>query len=206
MDKKRLVSKVTFLYLPSEKFCTHLDTILVQIKRDMWVVQTEAFYEASVIDCTKVIDDCQWRDWNRIRRIIQYQLDMPLKAFNSLREFVEDITVNDFKIDRPPTVVLCDQGEIEDLWREQWSDSSNILTLKEGVIVIYESHTSLINLMVKHGMKVMKSSDFVGDVVNHSLDPDRLENTVITIPSRELVNVRGGTHCLVLPLCRDSLR
>ena len=37
------------------------------------------------------------------------------------------------------------------------------------------------------------------------VDPDSIENTLILLPSAELSRARGGSHCMSMPLLRDSL-
>ena len=43
------------------------------------------------------------------------------------------------------------------------------------------------------------------DIENGKVDPEKVENTIITIPSNELSRARGGSHCMTCPIEREDL-
>jgi arginine deiminase len=45
----------------------------------------------------------------------------------------------------------------------------------------------------------------IRDIENGKITADKVENTIITIPSNELSRARGGSHCMTCPIEREAL-
>jgi len=43
------------------------------------------------------------------------------------------------------------------------------------------------------------------DIENGKISPEKVENTIITIPSNELSRARGGSHCMTCPIEREEI-
>ena len=89
--------------------------------------------------------------------------------------------------------------------REQWTDSCNLVALKPGVAISYDRNLKTLDAFEKSGFKVLDA----GDVFKYSHSQDRfiekMEKTIITIPSAELSRARGGSHCMTCPIDRSKI-
>ena len=55
------------------------------------------------------------------------------------------------------------------------------------------------------GYKVIGAEKLLRDIENGKISPDKVENTIITIPSNELSRARGGSHCMTCPIEREEI-
>ena len=89
--------------------------------------------------------------------------------------------------------------------REQWTDSCNLLALKEGVVLGYDRNDKTMDAFKQHGFNVINVHDLLQKFENNELDPQKMENTLILMPSSELSRARGGFHCMSMPILRDRV-
>ncbi|MFN7279467.1 MAG: arginine deiminase family protein, partial [bacterium] len=89
--------------------------------------------------------------------------------------------------------------------REQWTDSCNLLALREGVVLGYDRNDRTTEAFRKNGFDVVDVQTLLKDFEAGRKDPETLEDTLILMPSAELSRARGGFHCMSMPLLRDTL-
>lgn len=77
-------------------------------------------------------------------------------------------------------LIKCGNGNTMDSERERFSDGCNYLCIRPGVVVGYDRNFTTNNALREHGVKV------------------------IEIPSSELINGRGGPHCMSMALERED--
>jgi len=78
------------------------------------------------------------------------------------------------------TIIKCGNGNTMDSERERFSDGVNFLCVRPGVVLGYDRNFVTNQALRDHGVKVLE------------------------IPSAELVNGRGGPHCLSMALVRED--
>ncbi len=89
--------------------------------------------------------------------------------------------------------------------REQWTDSCNLLALKDGVVVGYDRNDKTAQAFREAGFEVITAAAILDRFERGESVPDTLENTFIMLPSAELSRARGGSHCMSLPLLREGI-
>jgi arginine deiminase len=89
--------------------------------------------------------------------------------------------------------------------REQWTDSCNLLALKEGVVLGYDRNDKTVEAFKENGFDVVHAHELIDNFESGKIDPDDMKDTLILMPSAELSRARGGFHCMSMPLFRDEI-
>ena len=89
--------------------------------------------------------------------------------------------------------------------REQWTDGCNLVAIRPGVAISYDRNLKTLNAFTKAGYQVMDAEEVFRQSHSDSQFIDRMEKTIITIPSAELSRARGGSHCMTCPIKRTPL-
>ena len=120
-------------------------------------------------------------------------------------DLLVDISKNDLDAKGQVTFIYSGNNEFPFDAREQWTDSCNLLALKEGVVLGYDRNDKTVEAFKENGFEVIHAQDLIEKFESGKLDPSGLENTLILMPSAELSRARGGFHCMSMPLQRDDL-
>ena len=120
---------------------------------------------------------------------------------------VEYPSVKDFllsEINSKIEFIWSGNGESPYQEREQWTDGCNLLTIKPGVALTYDRNPFTEKAFQNSGYQVIHATDYLTGIQNGKIDPSKIENTIITLPSSELSRARGGTHCMSCPILREA--
>src|SRR5213080_1158655 len=107
-----------------------------------------------------------------------------------------DISEKDFDSKNKVRFIYSGNNEFPFDTREQWTDSCNLLALKEGVVLGYDRNDKTVEAFRNAGFSIVHVNDLLEQFENEETTPDELENTLILIPSAELSRARGGFHCM----------
>jgi len=88
--------------------------------------------------------------------------------------------------------------------REQWTDSCNLLALKDGVVIGYDRNDKTLEAFRSKGFRTVRAKDLLEEFEAGVSSPETIQNTFIMLPSAELSRARGGSHCMSLPILRDG--
>ena len=87
--------------------------------------------------------------------------------------------------------------------REQWTDSCNLLVVKEGIAIGYDRNDKTAEAFREAGFQTIRAAELLEKFENNELSPETLTDTIIMLPSAELSRARGGSHCMSMPIFRD---
>jgi len=206
--EKNVVKKITIIRIPKKRDYMHIDTIFTQIKRNVWILLGNFSRKAMKHEDE---DTVQWiletgRKEDKLK-IIQFRKKDPgnPEYFDNLEDLLTDISKNDLECTEKVRFIYSGNNEFPFDAREQWTDSCNLLALKEGVVLGYDRNDKTVEAFRANGFDVIHAHELVVALENGTTNPDDLEDTLILMPSAELSRARGGFHCMSMPLHRDEI-
>lgn len=218
---KGVLDKITAIKIPHKRDYMHIDTVFTMIKRNAWVLHGplsgQARQERSL--AYDYVDDLlDMPDYNvEPVTIVQYDRRQPdYKAVYThdypkpycLEDLFTQICRHDFHCHEPMQFVYSGGGKFPYNEREQWTDSCNLLALREGVVVGYDRNkrtAAAFKEVFGTGFSVVHIDELLADFEAGRKHPDMVENTLILLSSAELSRARGGSHCMSMPLLRDNV-
>ncbi len=156
--KESGIKKVLAFYIPKSRAFMHLDTVFTQVDYGTFCIHPKILATLSIFK----IEDAP-------RGVKIKRLDGCL----------EDILKRELRRD-DIRLIRCGGNDHITAEREQWSDGSNTLCIRPGVVICYERNDVTNAILEENGLKVIK------------------------IPSGELSRGRGGPRCMSMPLIRDG--
>jgi arginine deiminase len=200
-----VVEKITIVKIPNKRDYMHIDTIFTQVKRNVWVLLRSLSIAGSVME------NQEPGSWftdkkNKDRpEIVQFEKSKNPRTFDCIEDLLTDISENDLQSKEKTKFIYSGNDTFPFDAREQWTDSCNLLALKEGVVLGYDRNDKTIAAFKQQGFDVVKVGNLLQKFENDELDPQEMKDTLILMPSSELSRARGGFHCMSMPLLRDSI-
>ncbi len=206
--KKELVHKISVVKIPRKRDYMHIDTLFTQVNRNTWVL-LGAFSKATIRQeaadpVQRILDSPKKDDSLRIIQFHKNNMTKPLYIDN-LEDLLTDISMNDLKCNDKVQFIYSGNNRFPYDSREQWTDSCNLLALKEGVVLGYDRNDKTTDAFREHGFKITEAKDLIEALEKEATTPDKIKNTLVLIPSAELSRARGGFHCMSMPLMRDDI-
>jgi len=176
-----VTKNVVQINIPNERSFMHVDTIFTQINHNHIVG-----YKPIVLD--------------GLSSTVEVYRDHGKPGFyHSIKDFIlEEINPN-------MRFILSGNGESPYQEREQWTDGCNLVAIKPGVAITYDRNPKTEEAFEAAGYSILHASDFLKAYREGRIDPQKLENTIITLPSNELSRARGGSHCMTCPIERGKI-
>jgi len=174
--------------MPRGRTVMHLDTILTQIDRRMFLGHAPLIAGDADHEPLSVV---------RLARGGAIELLQGATVLDVLRE----------ELGREVELVPCGGHDPLFQEREQWTDGANAVALAPGHILLYARNTHTIEILAQHGfarvdMSAVLPSDQRALLVREGMARPR---TVFTFSGSELSRARGGGRCLTMPLVRDRI-
>ena len=206
--EKNIVEKVTVVKIPKKRDYMHIDTVFTQVKRDVWVMLGNFSRKA-----------VKHEDENAIERILEIKKEEKIKIlqfhkkqpenpiyFESLEDLLVDISKNDLHCDAEVRFIFSGNNEFPFNAREQWTDSCNLLALKEGVVLGYDRNDKTTEAFKQAGFSVIHAKELIQQLEAGTMHVEEMKDCLILMPSAELSRARGGFHCMSMPLLRAALK
>ena len=206
--EKNVVKKITIIKIPKKRDYMHIDTIFTQVKRNVWILLGNFSRKAVKHEDE---DTVQWILENNKKedkmKIIQFRKKDPgnPEYFDNLEDLLTDISKNDLECTEKVRFLYSGNNEFPFDAREQWTDSCNLLALKEGVVLGYDRNDKTVEAFRTNGFTVIHAHELITALEKGVVNPDEMENTLILMPSAELSRARGGFHCMSMPLHREDI-
>jgi arginine deiminase len=205
---KKLMEKISVIKIPRKRDYMHIDTIFTQVKRNVWVMlgnfSKSAIHQEAADPVQKILDAPKKDDSLRIIQFHRNNTGSPVYIDN-LEDLLTDISTNDLKSKDKVQFIYSGNNEFPYDSREQWTDSCNLLALKEGVVLGYDRNDKTTEAFRSHGFTVTEAGEMINNLENGTIKPDEVKDTLILIPSAELSRARGGFHCMSMPLLREEM-
>lgn len=159
-DEECGITTILAFEIPRTRAFMHLDTVFTQVDRGTFTVHPGILGTLSVYELTgKGERTCKTR---------------------KLEAALEDILKRYLHLDRV-RLIRCGGGSPIAAEREQWSDGSNTLCIRPGVVLVYDRNYMTNQILNDSGVKTLE------------------------MPSSELSRGRGGPRCMSMPLVRANL-
>jgi len=216
------IEKISVVKIPQVRAQMHIDTIFTQVKRNMWVLfghfsevvlKEEDDMKKSYLD--PLLHKRSQMEMEKTE-ILQFYKPINEKFDTSknymisnspegLEGLLRQISIEDFGC-KPEDVKIIYSGgnRFPHDEREQWTDSCNVVALKEGVVVGYDRNEKTILEFERMGIQSIHVCDLLEKFEN-GLNPKDVNDTLILLSSYELSRARGGSHCMTMPLLRKDL-
>jgi len=207
--EKNIVKKITVIKIPRRRDYMHIDTIFTQVKRNVWVMLgafSKKVMKHEGADPVERILEGNSKKEDKIK-IIQFKKKDPENPvyFDNLEELLTDISEHDLQCEGKVKFIYSGNNQFPFDTREQWTDSCNLLALKEGVVLGYDRNDKTVEAFRDAGFNIVHVKDLLDQFEKEETTPEELEDTLILIPSAELSRARGGFHCMSMPLLREDL-
>ncbi|WP_158828372.1 arginine deiminase family protein [Mucilaginibacter lacusdianchii] len=202
----KVVDKVTVLKIPHKRDYMHIDTVFTQVKRNVWVLLGSlSIAEAPIPDPEPISWFADKKSKDK-PEIVQFLAGQPKpRLFDCIEDLLIDISRNDLHSKDKTKFIYSGNNTFPFDAREQWTDSCNLLALKEGVVLGYDRNDKTVEAFKEQGFNVLHVTELLPKLENGEIEPHDMQDTLILMPSSELSRARGGFHCMSLPLFRDAL-
>ena len=207
MFEMGIVEKVTIVKIPKKRDYMHIDTVFTQVKRDVWVMLGNFSRKAVLHEDANAIERLLEVKKEEKIKIMQFHKDSPEAPvnFDSLEDLLIDISKTDLQCKGDVKIIFSGNNEFPYSVREQWTDSCNVLALKEGVVLGYDRNDKTTEAFIANGFKVIHVKELIAQLEAGTVNVATITDTLILMPSAELSRARGGFHCMSMPLLREKL-
>lgn len=216
------IEKISVVKIPQSRAQMHIDTIFTQVKRNVWVLYGR--FSEKILTAEHISRHSYFNKLAHVSRplemeqveIIQFRKpanepyiktkDYSVKQqIPGIETLLRQISVEDFGVAADDVKIIYSGGNVfPHDEREQWTDSCNVVALKEGVVIGYDRNNKTAEAFKAVGFNVLTTNEAF-DLFEKGTDPESIKDTLILLPSAELSRARGGSHCMSMPLLRDTI-
>ena len=207
MFEKGIMDKVTIIRIPKKRDYMHIDTVFTQVKKNVWVMLGNFSRKAVKHEDVDPVERALEIKKEEKIKILQFHKNSPDNptSFESLEDLLYDISKTDLRCTEEVKFIFSGNNEFPYNAREQWTDSCNLLALKEGVVMGYDRNDKTSEAFQEAGFKIVYGKDLIQQFEKGTITAEEIKDTLILMPSAELSRARGGFHCMSMPILREAL-
>ncbi len=206
--EKNVVKKITVIKIPKKRDYMHIDTVFTQVKRNVWVMlgnfSKKSMKHEDADSVQRALEGNKKDDKLKIIQFRKKDVENP-KHFDNLEDLLIDVSENDLGSKEKVRFIYSGNNEFPFDAREQWTDSCNLLSLKEGVVLGYDRNDKTVDAFKENGFDIIHANELIEQLENNKITVENMKDTLILMPSAELSRARGGFHCMSMPLLREEL-
>ena len=206
--EKNVVKKISIVKIPKKRDYMHIDTVFTQVKRNVWVMlgnfSKKSIKMEGADPVQRILEEKKKDEKLTVIQFKKKDLSNP-KYFDNLEDLLTDISENDLGCEEKVKFIYSGNNEFPFDAREQWTDSCNLLALKEGVVLGYDRNDRTVEAFKENGFSVIHVHELIAKLEAGEADTGKIKDTLILMPSAELSRARGGFHCMSMPLLRDDI-
>jgi len=205
--EKGIMDKVTIIRIPKKRDYMHIDTVFTQVKKNVWVMLGNFSRKAVKHEDVDAVERALEIKKEEKIKILQFHKKHPEnpESFESLEDLLYDISIVDLHCKEEVKFIFSGNNEFPYNAREQWTDSCNLLALKEGVVLGYDRNDKTSEAFKEAGFNVVYGKDLIQQFEDGTITAEEIKDTLILMPSAELSRARGGFHCMSMPILRESI-
>ena len=204
--ERNVVDTITIVKIPKKRDYMHIDTVFTQVKRNVWVLLGSIARQGDEAKKRDVLHFFAPKEDPDRLQIMQFNKGWENKPteIENLEDLLADISKNDLGCSEPVEFIYSGNNEFPFGAREQWTDSCNLLALKDGVVIGYDRNDKTLEAFRAKGFRTIRAKDLLEEFEAGISSPETIQNRFIMLPSAELSRARGGSHCMSLPILRDG--
>lgn len=185
------LQRVYAVVMPTARSVMHLDTILTQVDRKLFLGHAPLIAGTPRKPALPVV---------RVDRDGPAAIMAKASAFDVLRD----------EFGRETKLVPCGGEDPLHQEREQWTDGANAIALGPGGIILYSRNRKTVAALQQRGFRelhlpLVEPADERNERVADAMANLGSQPTVFTFTGSELSRARGGGRCLSMPLRRKTL-
>ncbi len=204
--EKNVVDTITIVQIPKKRDYMHIDTVFTQVKKNVWVLLGSLARQGDESRKKDVLHFFGPKVLGQKMKIMQFYKGLEQKPIEieNLEDLLADISKNDLGSKEEVKFIYSGNNEFPFGEREQWTDSCNLLALKDGVVIGYDRNDKTLDAFRAAGFRTIKAAELLAEFEAGTTLPDTITDTFIMLPSAELSRARGGSHCMSMPMLRES--
>jgi arginine deiminase len=206
--ERNIVKKITVIKIPKKRDYMHIDTVFTQVRRDAWVMlgvfSKKSMKHENEDSVQRALEGSKKDEKLKIIQFRKKDIENPV-SFDNLEDLLTEISKEDLQCSGKIKFIYSGNNEFPFDAREQWTDSCNLLALKEGVVLGYDRNDKTTEAFKENGFQILHAHDLICQLEEGSLKVEQIKDTLILMPSAELSRARGGFHCMSMPLLRDDI-